>query len=68
MTRAHKKLQGQYIHVGRVERRIAWKKPEGSWLKLNTDGASRGNPGVATAGGVLRDEEGRWCGGFAFKY
>ncbi|CAA7039902.1 unnamed protein product [Microthlaspi erraticum] len=32
---------------------------------LNTDGASRGNPGLATAGGVLRDGEGRWRGGFA---
>jgi len=34
-------------------------------LKINTDGASRGNPGLATAGGVLQDNEGRWCGGFS---
>ncbi|KAG7540165.1 Ribonuclease H domain [Arabidopsis thaliana x Arabidopsis arenosa] len=49
----------------RVERHIAWKKPGEGWLKLNTDGASRGNPGLATAAGVLRDETGEWCGGFA---
>ena len=34
-------------------------------MKLNTDGASHGNPGLASAGGVLRDGEGEWCGGFA---
>lgn len=47
------------------ERQIGWIPPTGGWLKLNTDGASRGNPGLATSGGVLRDEDGRWCGGFA---
>jgi len=50
---------------GRYEKLIAWKPPEGEWLKLNTDGASRGNPGLAAAGGVIRDGRGRWCGGFA---
>lgn len=34
-------------------------------MKLNKDGASRGNPGLATAGGVLRNEAGEYCGGFA---
>ncbi|KAG7593458.1 Ribonuclease H domain [Arabidopsis thaliana x Arabidopsis arenosa] len=34
-------------------------------MKLNTDGASKGNPGLAAAGRVLRDGDGRWCGGFA---
>jgi len=52
-------------HGERVERLIAWSKPEEGWWKLNTDGASRGNPGLASAGGVLRDEEGAWRGGFA---
>ncbi|XP_019097453.1 PREDICTED: sugar transporter ERD6-like 17 [Camelina sativa] len=31
----------------------------------NTDGASHENPGLATAGGVLRDRMGQWCRGFA---
>ncbi|CAA7025736.1 unnamed protein product [Microthlaspi erraticum] len=44
----------------RVERHIAWKPPMQGWWKINTDGASRGNPGLATAGGVLRDENGSW--------
>ncbi|CAA7018347.1 unnamed protein product [Microthlaspi erraticum] len=47
------------------ERLIAWLPPMVSWMKLNTDGASHGNPGLATAGGVLRNGEGHWCGGFA---
>ncbi|KAG7542942.1 Ribonuclease H-like superfamily [Arabidopsis thaliana x Arabidopsis arenosa] len=49
----------------RVVRQIAWTPPGEGWMKLNTDGASHGNPGLATAGGVLRDIDGNWCGGFA---
>lgn len=37
----------------RVERLVGWTRPSEGWLKLNTDGASRGNPGLASAGGVL---------------
>jgi len=33
-------------------------------VKLNTDGSVRGNPGMAAAGGLLRDEQGRWLSGF----
>ncbi|KAL9860860.1 putative ribonuclease H domain, reverse transcriptase zinc-binding domain-containing protein [Arabidopsis thaliana] len=49
----------------RVERQIGWVAPSTDWYKVNTDGASRGNPGLATAGGVIRDGAGNWCGGFA---
>lgn len=49
----------------RVERAIGLQIPSAGWLKLNTDGASQGNPGLASAGGVIRDGEGRWCGGFS---
>ncbi|KAL0294812.1 UNVERIFIED_CONTAM: putative ribonuclease H protein [Sesamum angustifolium] len=35
------------------------KKLQERWHKLNTDGASRGNPGVFRAGGILRDHLGR---------
>ncbi|KAG7537137.1 Zinc finger CCHC-type superfamily [Arabidopsis suecica] len=51
----------------RVERLVCWRKPSVGWVKLTTDGASRGNPGLATwgGGGVIRDEEGLWLGGFA---
>ncbi|KAL1203855.1 putative ribonuclease H protein [Cardamine amara subsp. amara] len=49
----------------REERLIAWIPPSDEWVKLNTDGASHGNPGLATAEEVLRDVEGNWRGGFA---
>lgn len=49
----------------RVEILVKWTPPQVGWMKINTDGASHGNPGPATAGGVLRNVEGKWCGGFA---
>ncbi|AAF19536.1 F23N19.5 [Arabidopsis thaliana] len=49
----------------RMERQVRWSKPSLGWCKLNTDGASHGNPGLATAGGALRNEYGEWCFGFA---
>ena len=48
-----------------VTRMIGWMPPRVGWMKLNTDGASHGNPGPASARGVLRNGEGEWCGGFA---
>ncbi|CAL9225099.1 unnamed protein product [Arabidopsis halleri] len=47
---------------------VSWIRPGEGWVALNTDGASRGNPGlatVATAAGVIRDSDGLWLGGFA---
>ncbi|KAK4384645.1 putative ribonuclease H protein [Sesamum angolense] len=37
---------------------VEWTKPEVGWIKINTDGASKGNPGVAGEGGIPRNEEG----------
>uniref|UniRef100_A0A5B7BAB3 Putative LINE-type retrotransposon LIb DNA n=1 Tax=Davidia involucrata TaxID=16924 RepID=A0A5B7BAB3_DAVIN len=34
------------------------------FVKLNTDGSAKGNPGSAGFGGVIRDETGRWIKGF----
>ena len=34
---------------------ICWNKPEPGWFKLNSDGASQGNPGCAGGGGLIRD-------------
>jgi ribonuclease HI len=34
-------------------------------VKINVDGCSKGNPGVAGAGGIIRDAMGRWIVGFA---
>lgn len=51
--------------MARIEREIAWKRPNPGWMKFNTDGASCGNPGLAAAGGVIRDKSGSWLRGFA---
>ena len=34
---------------------IRWYTPPSPFLKLNMDGSALGNPGLADAGGVLRD-------------
>ena len=44
---------------------VRWSKPILGWFKLNTDGASLGNPGKAGSGGLIRDSEGRWVKGFS---
>lgn len=49
----------------RVTIPIRWLKPLMNWLKLNTDGASLGNPGKVGRGGVIRDSAGRWVKGFS---
>ncbi|KAL0295036.1 UNVERIFIED_CONTAM: putative ribonuclease H protein [Sesamum angustifolium] len=38
---------------------VYWLKPDLGWLKLNTGGASKGNPGLARAGGIVKDYEGK---------
>ena len=37
---------------------VQWTKPGAGWCKLNTDGASLGNPGKASGGGVISDHRG----------
>ncbi|KAL0427613.1 UNVERIFIED_CONTAM: putative ribonuclease H protein [Sesamum latifolium] len=44
---------------------VRWVPPVLGWIKLNSDGASKGNPGIAGGGGILRDNNGR--GIFAFQ-
>ncbi|XP_061355349.1 uncharacterized protein LOC133299869 [Gastrolobium bilobum] len=45
---------------------IAWQPPDYRWIKLNTDGAAKGSPGVAACGGLCRGSDGQWLGGFAY--
>ena len=40
-------------------------KPLEGWHKLNTDGASFGNPGKAGGGGIIRDSQGNWIKGYS---
>ena len=44
---------------------VKWSKPLEQWFKLNTDGASSGNPGKAGGGGLIRDCNGKWIKGFS---
>ncbi|KAL9830901.1 putative transcription factor interactor and regulator CCHC(Zn) family [Arabidopsis thaliana] len=64
VTKSHQKLTVTKSGGVRIDRLIAWVPPQEGWLKLNIDGGSHGNPGVATAGGVIRDVNGIWGGGF----
>ncbi|OMP11177.1 hypothetical protein COLO4_03980 [Corchorus olitorius] len=45
-------------------RLISWQLPSQGFVKVNTDGASMGNPGISGAGGVIRDAAGQWIIGF----
>jgi ribonuclease HI len=47
-----------------VEIGVAWQRPVEGWVVLNTDGASR-RTGVAGCGGLLRNSNGQWLGGFS---
>ncbi|KAK4385662.1 putative ribonuclease H protein [Sesamum angolense] len=38
---------------------VKWIKPDRGWFKLNTDGASKGNPGIVGAGGIIRNHLGQ---------
>ncbi|KAG6658115.1 hypothetical protein CIPAW_04G137600 [Carya illinoinensis] len=47
---------------------IAWSKPNVGQYKLNVDGNSLRNPGLAGGGGVIRDHDGRVLAGFSIHY
>ncbi|KAL0392788.1 UNVERIFIED_CONTAM: putative ribonuclease H protein [Sesamum radiatum] len=44
--------------VPRAPSIVRWQAPSPSWFKLNTDGSSLGNPGLAGAAGIIRDSAG----------
>ncbi|EEF50715.1 nucleic acid binding protein, putative [Ricinus communis] len=47
-----------------IPKSISWEPPTTGCMKLNTDGAKRGEDGPAAAGGLIRDSRGRWIRGF----
>jgi ribonuclease HI len=48
-----------------ILREVYWHPPLINWLKCNTDGASCGNPGNATCGGIFRNSAAEFVYGFA---
>ncbi|KAL4362445.1 hypothetical protein GQ457_04G027620 [Hibiscus cannabinus] len=44
---------------------ISWSAPPRHWIKINTDGARNNISGLASCGGVGRDDEGNWKFGFS---
>ena len=43
---------------------MGWRPPEFQWVKLNIDGAVKGNSKEASAGSLIRDHYRKWIGGF----
>ena len=60
-------MQHDLVNVNRTcsERWVRWESGSEGWITLNTDGAAKGNPGPAGAGGVLRGDQGEWIAGFS---
>lgn len=52
------------VRIRVVSKWVGWTPPKGGWVKLNTDGARKGNSGMASAGGLIRDHRGCWILGF----
>ncbi|XVF88615.1 hypothetical protein PTKIN_Ptkin19aG0065200 [Pterospermum kingtungense] len=48
-------------------RLVGWAKPPVRWVKLNTDGCSKGLDEQAGAGGIFRDTNRDWLKGFMYR-
>ena len=46
---------------------VKWKLAQEGWFTLNTDGSAKGNPRLTGAGGLVRDQNGRWLNGFCIE-
>jgi hypothetical protein len=54
-------------HLKLHSKSISWIPPPPGFSKLNTDGSSCNNPGLASAGGLLRDSNDNWISGYYIK-
>ncbi|GAU32674.1 hypothetical protein TSUD_218510 [Trifolium subterraneum] len=55
------------VHQPKVTflKEVCWQPPLVDWLKCNIDGASNGNPGNASCGGIFRSHSADYVFGFA---
>ena len=60
----HLGINGKQIRA-KTKIQIRWHQPPLSWFKLNTNGSSLGNPGLAGGGGLIPNDKGEWVKGFA---
>ncbi|KAL0016315.1 hypothetical protein SO802_003384 [Lithocarpus litseifolius] len=44
---------------------VRWLPPSLNWFKVNSDGSSMGNPGLAGGGVLIRNQDGEWVKGYA---
>lgn len=58
-------VPSEHNSKGKQIRNIALTFPPQDWIKLNTDGSSKGNPGGAWCGGIRKDN-GHWILGFTY--
>ena len=56
------------INYGNAPRikEVLWQPPVINWIKCNIDGASVGNPGPSSCGGIFRDNNAEFLGAFAY--
>ena len=54
----------QVANLSRIPRWVRWEWPIDGVVKLNVDGCSKGNPGLAGFGGLVCNDHGRWVFGF----
>ncbi|XP_058080640.1 uncharacterized protein LOC131228795 [Magnolia sinica] len=57
-----------HLRVFHATQVVHWKRPSPGWVKLNVDGSSRGNPGMAGSGGVYKGENGDLRFAFSASY
>ncbi|KAJ4723329.1 Ribonuclease H [Melia azedarach] len=55
--------------VGRAPKVLIlnWQPPPIGWVEVNSDGLAKGNPGPAACGGVFRNHDGSFTGGFGLQ-
>ncbi|KAG5579913.1 hypothetical protein H5410_050540 [Solanum commersonii] len=54
----------RYVSQKYALRYISWSLPPSGYIKINTDETFMHNSGLARYRGIVRDDKGRWLGGF----